>query len=117
MSAGWASNQKPKIVQLGDTDGVSEDPNGTRALRNEARRAQRVIRSLLVEWDAIGAGGPDDEYDCMIWPLYDLIRRRSSSYEIAAWVGDTRRNHFGLEDDPEADRTLAERLLAEFSDR
>jgi hypothetical protein len=117
MSAGWASNRRPKILQLGDTDGVSEGSSEKRALRSNARRAQRVIRSLLLEWDAIGAGVPDDEYDCMIWPLYKLIHQRSSNDEIAAWVEDYRRDHFGLEGEGESDMKLAERLLAAFTDQ
>lgn len=97
---------------------MSEDSSKTRALRSDARRAENVIRSLLLEWDAIGGGlVPDDEYDCMIWPLYKLIRQRSSDEEIAGWVGDQRRGHFGLEDDREADTRLAERLLAAFTDQ
>jgi hypothetical protein len=97
---------------------VSEDSSETRALRSDARRADKAIRSLLLEWDAIGGGViPDDEYDCMIWPPYKLIRQRSSNEEIAEWVGDRRRDHFGLEDDREADARLAARLLAPFTDR
>ena len=60
---------------------------------------------------------PDDEYDCMIWPLYKLIGQRCSHDEIAEWVGEYRRDHFGLEDDREADARLADRLLAAFGDR
>jgi hypothetical protein len=41
----------------------------------------------------------------------------SSNEEIAEWVGDHRRDHFGLEDDREADARLADRLLAAFGDR
>jgi hypothetical protein len=53
----------------------------------------------------------------MIWPLYKLIRQRSSNREIIAWVGDQRRGHFGIADDREADTKLAERLLAAFADQ
>ena len=102
---------------LGDTDDVPEDSSETRALRSDARHAEKVIRSLLLEWDAIGGEVvPDDEYDCMIWPLYKLIRQRSSNEEIAEWVGDRRRVHFGLEDDREADARISERLLTAFAD-
>jgi hypothetical protein len=102
---------------LGDTDEVSEGSSDKRALGSDARRAGRVIRSLLLAWDAIGVWVPGDEYDCMIWPLYKLICQRSSTHEIAAWVGDHRRDHFGLQEDREADTKLAERLLAAFTDQ
>ena len=95
---------------------MSEGSSERRALRSDARRTERVIRSLLLEWDAIG-GVPDDEYDGMIWPLYELIRQRSSSDEIAACVGDYRRDVFEIEGDREADTKLAERLLAAFTDQ
>jgi hypothetical protein len=112
---GWKPEAQNRA--LGDTDDVSEGSSNKGALRSDARRTERVIRSLLLEWDAIGVWVPDDEYDCMIWPLYKLIRQRSSIHEIAAWVGDHRRDHFGLEDDREADTKLAERLLAAFTDQ
>jgi hypothetical protein len=60
---------------------------------------------------------PDDGYDCMIWPLYKLIRQRSSYEEIAEWVGDCRCGRFGLGDDREADARLADRLLVAFTDQ
>jgi hypothetical protein len=115
MSSCWASSQKPETVRS-ETDGVSEDSSERRALRRDARRAERVIRSLLLDWDAIG-GVPDDEYDGMIWQLYELIRQRSSSDEIAAWVRDYRRDVFAIEGDREADTKLAGRLLATFTDQ
>jgi len=93
---------------------VSEGWSPRRAPRSDARRAEGVIRNLLLEWDAIGCGVPDDEYHGMIWPLYKLIRRRSSNDEIAAWVGDYRRDVFEIEGDRQADTKLAERLLAEI---
>jgi hypothetical protein len=97
---------------------VSESSSEKRALRNDVRRAERVIRSLLLERDALGGGPvPDDEYDCLIWPLYKLIRQRSSNREIAALVADYRRDHFGLEEDGEADTKLAERLVAALTDQ
>jgi hypothetical protein len=83
-------------------------------LRDEARRAEKAIRSLLLEWDAIG-GVPSDEYDGMIWPLYNLILRHCSSDEIAAWVGDYRCRVIGIEDDREANLTLAQHLRAAFT--
>ena len=95
---------------------MSEGSSERRALRSDARRAEGVIRCLLLEWDAIG-GVPDDEYDGMIWALYKLIRQRSSNDEIAAWVGDYRRDVFEIEGDREADTKLAERLVAAFTDQ
>jgi hypothetical protein len=50
-------------------------------------------------------------------PLYKLIRQRSPNDETAAWVGDDRRDHFGLEGAGESDMKLAERLLAAFTDQ
>jgi hypothetical protein len=113
IRAAGASRSRPLV----DTDGVSEGSSEERALRSDACRAERIIRSLLLEWDAIGAGVPDNEYDCMIWPLYRLIREHSSNQEITAWVGDQRRDHFGLEDDRRADTKLAQRLLAALTDQ
>jgi hypothetical protein len=106
---GLARNQKGR--PLGDADGVRRFEGETFAPKKRAP-PQRVIRSLLLEWDGIGAGVPDDEYDCMIGPLCKLIHQRSSIGEIAVWDADRRRDHFGLE----ADREVPEWTEGFFDD-
>lgn len=40
----------------------------------EARHIADAIRRILNEdWDPLGAGGPPDEYDLFVWPLYRLV--------------------------------------------
>ena len=70
-----------------------------------------------MDWDAIGARVPEDEYDCMIWPLYKLIRQRCSNDEIAEWVGDLRRDTSDLRTTARTHTRLAERLLAANTDQ
>ena len=117
MSAAWARNQNPEIVR----SGILTVCPRTRARRVRCEATLAALRGSFEAWCWSGTrsaqGYPDDEYDCMIWPLYELIRQRCSNDEIAAWVGDHRRDHFGLEDDREADTKLAERLLAAFPDQ
>jgi len=37
--------------------------------RRRRRPMGKSIRSVLLKWDPIGGGTPDDEYDCLIWPV------------------------------------------------
>lgn len=94
---------------MADEEGVERDE-----LHARGRRAQDTIRGFLLEWDAIEAGTPDDEYDCMIGPLYGLVFKGSDKDQIAAWLADYRADHFGLPADAESDARLARRLVGAF---
>lgn len=108
-------NPERVIASTGDDCSMATDGRDRRReLRGKGRQTQDTIRRFLLEWDAIGAGVPDDEYDCMIGPLYGLVSREATRAEIATWLAEYRRDHFGLPADPEADAVLAERLVLDF---
>lgn len=71
-----------------------------------ARRAQRELRDLLNEWDPLGVFDPDDddhnlgvvdEYDCIRDPLIAHLLRGDSRTQVAEFLRDELRGHFGLE--------------------
>ena len=73
------------------------------------------IRALLNEWDAIGIAGPttvDDEYDCMIGPLFSQLQAGSDTASLHGWIARERHDHFGLPPDTDADAALAASLVA-----
>jgi hypothetical protein len=97
-----------------DCSMATDRRDSRRELRVKGRQTQDTIRRFLLEWDAIGADVPDDEYDCMMGPLYGLVSREATTAVIATWLAEYRRDHFGLPADPDADAVLAERLGLAF---
>lgn len=58
--------------------------------REAARRAKRgfeaVRRILWEDWDPIGCGVPQDEYDSYAWPVLEMLQRRAGRDEIDAYL-------------------------------
>ncbi len=56
------------------------------------------LRDLLCAWDPIGVipGAPRDEYDCVMAPLIGWLRRGESPEQIALYLEEMIRDHFGL---------------------
>ncbi|MFI2607600.1 hypothetical protein [Kitasatospora sp. NPDC018619] len=56
------------------------------------------LRQLLNEWDPIGvADEVQDEYDCMLAPLLQRLRRGADQAEIGALLRRELEDHFGLD--------------------
>ena len=75
---------------------------------------EESIRSVLLAWDPIGAGTPDDEYDCLIWPVVRRLESGADAAELAAWLREEMAVHFGL-DSPSGTDEAAERLRAAYA--
>ena len=78
----------------------------------------RAVRTLLLEWDAIGiADVPEamDEYDCMIGPLAGHLQRGTDAVSLRHWIARERVDRFGLAPDMGADRALADAPVAWWS--
>ncbi|MDX8050588.1 hypothetical protein SK571_14455 [Lentzea sp. BCCO 10_0798] len=74
---------------------------------------QAGLRHLLNEWDPIGvADVVDDEYDCLLAPLWDRLTRGATRASLSEYLWTEVEDHFGL--DPERCDVdgFAERLLA-----
>jgi hypothetical protein len=68
------------------------------------------LRVVLNEWDPIGvidadSEGPEDEYDCLRWPLVARFQRDASRNEVAGFLRAELHHHFGL-DAPVTDHLL-----------
>ena len=78
----------------------------------------RAVRTLLLDWDAIGvADVPEaaDEYDCLIEPLLGHLQGGADAVFLRDWIARERVDHFGLTPDMGADRALADALVAWWS--
>ena len=58
--------------------------------RPELKRAKAdfaKVRAILHgEWDPIGSGVPDDEYDSYVWPVLAMLKRKADSTEVEAYL-------------------------------
>ncbi len=64
--------------------------------RRELRRLEHAVRDVLIAWDPV-PGAPDDEYDCLIWPLVRYLDERAGRAEIAAWLQGEVATHYGID--------------------
>lgn len=71
-----------------------------------------AIRTVLMsEWDPIGCGVPDDEYDSYIPAIYQLIKFPSEIESLSAYLQEVESQSMGLPARPEACRRVATILL------
>jgi hypothetical protein len=71
-----------------------------------------AIRSILLsEWDPIGCGVPDDEYDAYIPGIYRLMQARVSVAELASHLQEIETKRMGSPGRPEVNRRVAKALL------
>jgi hypothetical protein len=67
------------------------------------RSKQRELRHLLNDWDPIGVYGPGseapvDEYDCLRG-VVGMLRGGSSDPNLASYLREELRDHFGIDPD------------------
>ena len=50
----------------------------------------RAINTILwQDWDPIGCGVPEDEYESYVWPVYKLLINGASRETIAGYLRET----------------------------
>ncbi|MFI5831881.1 hypothetical protein ACIA6C_32270 [Streptomyces sp. NPDC051578] len=74
------------------------------------------LRYLLNEWDPLGVAYlSQDEYDCMLAPLFQRLHHGTTRAEISEFLWYDLEDHFGLDPvDHQTDAT-ADRLIAWWS--
>ncbi|MBF9072846.1 hypothetical protein [Streptacidiphilus fuscans] len=71
------------------------------------------LRHLLNEWDPIGvADAVQDEYDCMLAPLLQRLRRGTDEAEIDEFLRHELEDHFGLTPLPSEPEGMATRVMS-----
>lgn len=84
----------------------------TRPRRRDWKADVDKIRQVLMsEWDPIGCGVPDDEYDSYIPKIYLLMQERVSVHELASHLEKLETLSMGLSANPETNRRVAKILL------
>ena len=71
-----------------------------------------AIRPILMsEWDPIGCGVPDDEYDGYIPMIYHFMQSRSTVDELASHLQDIETKKICLPARPDVNKRVAKLLL------
>lgn len=68
--------------------------------RDDANRIERqvALRHLLNQWDPTGVADlVDDEYDCLLGPLWSLLSRHPSRAEVSEHLWHELEDHLGLD--------------------
>ncbi|MDP3736766.1 MAG: hypothetical protein Q8R02_05225 [Hyphomonadaceae bacterium] len=55
----------------------------SRDTKAESAAVRKILHS---DWDPIGCGVPEDEYDSYVWPVYALLIRGAPREEVAAYL-------------------------------
>jgi hypothetical protein len=55
-------------------------------MRDTARDAAAIRVILHRDWDPIGCGVPEDEYDSYLWPVYRLLLDGAKREEVASYL-------------------------------
>ena len=86
-------------------------------MSRDAKADAKAINAILwQDWDPIGCGAPDDEYESYVWPLYKLMIEGATAADIAAHLRTVASEQIGVSV-PEArlqivvDKLLALRLV------
>src|SRR5689334_17462104 len=83
------------------------------AMRPGTDVTENDLRHLLNEWDPIGvADAVQDEYDCMLVPLLQLLRGGADQAEIGEFLRHELEDHFGLTPLPSEPEAMAARVMS-----
>lgn len=80
-------------------------------LRDWNASVDRIRRILIADWDPIGCGAPDNEYDGYVPRLYRLLEDGAGAEEIASRLGAFEREWMGLPERPDVNLRVAGMLL------
>jgi hypothetical protein len=79
--------------------------------RNWKSDVDAIRRILMAEWDPIGCGVPDDEYDSYIPRIYTLLQQGISIRDLAIHLRKLEAGAMGLEGRPEINPRVAKLLV------
>lgn len=54
--------------------------------RDTKVETRKIAQILWRDWDPIGCGVPEDEYDIFVWPVYKLLIEDKPRAEIEAYL-------------------------------
>ncbi|MGD9980017.1 MAG: hypothetical protein AB7H66_11620 [Hyphomonadaceae bacterium] len=56
-------------------------------MRRDTKAETRAINAILwKDWDPIGCGVPEDEYESYVWPVYKLLIDGAPREDVVAYL-------------------------------
>jgi hypothetical protein len=81
--------------------------------RRDAKAEARAINTVLWrDWDPIGCGVPEDEYESHVWPLYKLLMAGASRAAVADYLREVGDAQIGLAVGDDKLAKVVDKLLA-----
>ena len=71
-----------------------------------------VRKILWEEWDPIGCGVPEDEYDSYVWPVVGKVHHGASLEEVANYLSEVRTETIGMGPNRDSDMAIAAKLVS-----
>lgn len=82
-------------------------------MKRDAKAGFRAINAILWrDWDPIGCGVPEDEYESYVWPVYGLLTDGASREALAAHLRRVASQNIGLPVPEERLNMVVDKLLA-----
>lgn len=82
-------------------------------MTRDTKAETKAINTILwQDWDPIGCGVPEDEYESYVWPVYKLLNDGSSPEEVAEelrYIADT---YITMSVPEERLKTVVDKLMA-----
>jgi len=79
--------------------------------RNWKADVEAIRSVLMAEWDPIGCGVPEDEYDSYIPAIYRLMQACASIDDLAAYLQEVETKTMCLASRPDVNRRVSKLLL------
>lgn len=82
-------------------------------MKRGAKAGARAINTILWrDWDPIGCGVPEDEYESYVWPVYGLLTDGAPRETLAAHLRRVASQNIGLPVPEERLNMVVDKLLA-----
>ena len=82
-------------------------------MKADTKAAAKAINAILWrDWDPIGAGAPEDEYESCVWPVYKLLVEGKPREDIAACLAAAAENLMSIPVPEERLNKVVDKLIS-----
>ena len=80
--------------------------------RNAKAEAKAINAILWKDWDPIGAGAPEDEYESCVWPIFKLLIEGAPRAKLEAYLRCAAEERIAVSVPEARLQTVLDKLLA-----
>ena len=82
-------------------------------MSRDTKAEARAINTILwKDWDPIGAGAPEDEYESYVWPIYKLLIEGAPRDKLEVYLRWAADEHITISVPEERLQSVLDKLLA-----